>query len=140
MLTLWIAFKLYKFDILKTTITAIVRYTRWLWIAFKLYKFDILKTTTLFFYLLIQRLWIAFKLYKFDILKTTLVTLTGVFLSCELLSNFINLTYWKQHWWWYLYPRESCELLSNFINLTYWKQQNKNRFFFFLVVNCFQTL
>ena len=111
---LWIAFKLYKFDILKTTWFNGVSGTCSLWIAFKLYKFDILKTTSRSQHRNRSRLWIAFKLYKFDILKTTKLITIAARMSCELLSNFINLTYWKQ-----LYLFSSCSTI---------------------VVNCFQTL
>ena len=119
---LWIAFKLYKFDILKTTGRMPGRGCDWLWIAFKLYKFDILKTTIVQKFCQPPQLWIAFKLYKFDILKTTGMPPEYLCFSCELLSNFINLTYWKQPHTIFYYVSPSCELLSNFINLTYWKQ------------------
>ena len=44
--------------------------------------------------------------------------------SCELLSNFITLTDWKQPGGWDFRTLRSCELLSNFITLTDWKQQS----------------
>ena len=137
-----------------------------MWIAFKLYKFDILKTTDEIFYTNMTALWIAFKLYKFDILKTTYLFIFAFTLRCELLSNFINLTYWKQPerngrevklscellsnfinltYWKQLIRRSDdshycCELLSNFINLTYWKQLCLRFVATAFVVNCFQTL
>ena len=43
-------------------------------------------------------------------------------LGCELLSNFISLTDWKQLLSRTLVPQTRCELLSNFISLTDWKQ------------------
>ena len=43
-----------------------------------------------------DKLWIAFKLYNFDTLKTTERRNILTCSSCELLSNFITLTHWKQ--------------------------------------------
>ena len=43
-------------------------------------------------------------------------------LRCELLSNFISLTDWKQLIELYEIACHCCELLSNFISLTDWKQ------------------
>ena len=45
-----------------------------------------------------------------------------IIFSCELLSNFISLTDWKQPQLCNCVPEVSCELLSNFISLTDWKQ------------------
>ena len=47
--------------------------------------------------------------------------------SCELLSNFITLTDWKQQNWVERRVCICCELLSNFITLTDWKQHNLDK-------------
>ena len=42
----------------------------------------------------VLRLWIAFKLCIFDLLITMKRPATALSFSCELLSNFVSLTYW----------------------------------------------
>ena len=65
-----------------------------LWIAFKLYIFDLLITILLESCHKTFRLWIAFKLYIFDLLITMEYIRAHILDGCELLSNFISLTYW----------------------------------------------
>ena len=61
-------------------------------------------------------------------------------IGCELLSNFITLTDWKQRFKDGFDLTIGCELLSNFITLTDWKQRKKTSCRGSQVVNCFQTL
>ena len=65
-----------------------------LWIAFKLCIFDLLITIVLKAIRRAVALWIAFKLCIFDLLITIIALDVSAVVSCELLSNFVSLTYW----------------------------------------------
>ena len=87
------------------------------------------------------------------------------FLGCELLSNYLILTYWnsgiiivkvslrlwiafklfnfdllKQRGGLVDMRRNSCELLSNYLILTYWNSILSEEHLPVAVVNCFQTI
>ena len=143
--SLWIAFKLFNFDLLKQQSKPTKWYgfrcellsnylilTYWnslpslwakeklLWIAFKLFNFDLLKQLPgwwptgrascelLSNYLILTYwnstrdrirqgtlLWIAFKLFNFDLLKQLRCLSHHTPCRCELLSNYLILTYWN---------------------------------------------
>ena len=67
-------------------------------------------------------LWIAFKFFIFDKLKTAVSSNLDKEYCCELLSNSLSLTNWKQPRINRLRKCISCELLSNSLSLTNWKQ------------------
>ena len=91
---LWIAFEIYIFDrLITTTIHGKRRYLM-LWIAFEIYIFDRLITTAEFCAIWRLSLWIAFEIYIFDRLITTEPEPFLLLASCELLSKFISLTDW----------------------------------------------
>ena len=116
-----------------------------LWIAFKLFNFDLLKqrprppnprspccellsnyliltywNSTQCAYKTASELWIAFKLFNFDLLKQRTAPCRGWPCSCELLSNYLILTYWNSFMQSLAIPLRRCELLSNYLILTYW--------------------
>ena len=68
--------------------------TPMLWIAFKLCIFDLLITIFIRNKRLPVLLWIAFKLCIFDLLITICLLIFFIAACCELLSNFVSLTYW----------------------------------------------
>ena len=116
-----------------------------LWIAFKLFNFDLLKQheqqqqgghrrcELLSNYLILtywnsnrptdqskDMLWIAFKLFNFDLLKQLRLPEGYDGDRCELLSNYLILTYWNSYRRSGIRPMPGCELLSNYLILTYW--------------------
>ena len=93
-----------------------------MWIAFKLFNFDTLKTAWLTGETTNTVLWIAFKLFNFDTLKTAYIRPNDSPEGCELLSNFLTLILWKQRLEELMSYELSCELLSNFLTLILWKQ------------------
>ena len=161
-----------------------------MWIAFKLFNFDLLKQPMkctnfqrgscelLSNYLILtcwnspikyikpwKKLWIAFKLFNFDLLKQRQMNIHLSSTSCELLSNYLILTCWnssngektkrnelwiafklfnfdllKQHTGVKEADRACCELLSNYLILTCWNSTNANLESEQKVVNCFQTI
>ena len=119
---LWIAFKLYNFDTLKTTLDKRETMRGSLWIAFKLYNFDTLKTTKLCLSFFVSSCELLSNFITLTHWKQLNPECTGKIWGCELLSNFITLTHWKQQAVSVTPPRMCCELLSNFITLTHWKQ------------------
>ena len=161
-----------------------------LWIAFKLFNFDLLKQRVavaasiaascelLSNYLILtcwnswkqlnynaSWLWIAFKLFNFDLLKQPTDKISKSLAGCELLSNYLILTCWnsKQTYidsiiaLWIAfklfnfdllkqlsnqptYQPMCCELLSNYLILTCWNSCTIRRSRYRTVVNCFQTI
>ena len=111
-----------------------------MWIAFKLYIFDRLETASMLAVEFELMLWIAFKLYIFDRLETAWKSRISKNLCCELLSNFISLTDWKQR-----IRKKSTEspVVNCFQTLYLWQTGNSKSHIerlFKSVVNCFQTL
>ena len=117
---LWIAFKLFNFDLLKQLqgechgdaygcelLSNYLILTYWnssmpatrtdpsLWIAFKLFNFDLLKQRSSRIWFFCSSLWIAFKLFNFDLLKQLVRCASDWDACCELLSNYLILTYWN---------------------------------------------
>ena len=87
-----------------------------------------------------EMLWIAFKFFIFDKLKTAVIFFTFKDRSCELLSNSLSLTNWKQQ-------AHYLKLLRYVVNcfqiLYLWQTENSlisNKAFDIVVVNCFQIL
>ena len=172
-LVLWIAFKLCIFDLLITITHTTIYSICALWIAFKLCIFDLLITmssvkrlcnTCVVNCFQTLYLWPTDNniLHVMDNLQTVVNCFQTLYLwptdnnlkktnkilhfRCELLSNFVSLTYliticlsWGRRWLglWIAFKlcifdllitificsvllKERCELLSNFVSLTYW--------------------
>ena len=121
---LWIAFKLFNFDTLKTAWGQQGQDRCALWIAFKLFNFDTLKTAEQRNYQKNERLWIAFKLFNFDTLKTARRDYTARPASLWIAFKLFNFDTLKTANIKNIKELRCCELLSNFLTLILWKQQS----------------
>ena len=121
---LWIAFKFLIFDILATGHAFQPCDRQTLWIAFKFLIFDILATGQTPSATGARRLWIAFKFLIFDILATGKHRAQQAQVGCELLSNFLSLTYWQQ----VVASKESSFAVVNCFQISYlWHTGNRTK-------------